>query len=195
MQALVTSEGFAADRFPVIAFDYRFDPGVRLDLLVQMNGQWWPIGLTDDPSGTIGRIPDIRADGSWHHASVNLAPLLKRQQRQGALNVTAVMIGDRDSRDNKQGATANFDNMVIGSVGTVKPVFRWKATDTTGIAGYSYLIDQAPATEPPAESMGDSAAKSFDDLKTGLWFLHVRAVDGAGNWGPASHYAIMHSGA
>ncbi len=194
MQALLTSSPFEAERFPVIAFDYRFDPGVRLDLLVQMNGQWWPIGLTDDPSGTIGRIPDIRADGNWHHASVNLAPLLKRQQRQGALNVTAVMIGDRDSRDNKKGATASFDNVVIGSVGTVKPVFRWKATDTTGIAGYSYLIDQAPATEPPAESMGDSAAKSFDDLKTGLWFLHVRAVDGAGNWGPASHYAIMHSG-
>jgi hypothetical protein len=41
--------------------------------------------------------------------------------------------------------------------------------------------------------MGEAAAKSFEDLTTGLWFLHVRALDGAGNWGPVSHYAIMHS--
>lgn len=193
MQALVTASGFAADSFPVIAFDYRFDPGVKLDLMVHMNGQWWAIAMTDDPSGSIGRVPGMRADGKWHHASVNIAPLLKRHQRQGALNVTAVMVGDRNSRDNKKGATANFDNVIIGSLGTVKPVFRWKATDTTGIAGYSYVLDQEPATEPPAESMGDTAAKSFEKLTTGLWFLHVRAVDGAGNWGPASHYAIMHA--
>jgi hypothetical protein len=193
MQALVTSQGFPADRFPVVAFDYRFDPGVKLDLLVHMGGRWHAIAMTDDPNGSIGRVPGMRADGKWHHARVNIAPMLKRKQRRGALNVTAVIVGDRNSRDNKKGATANFDNFVIGSVGTVKPVFRWKATDTTGIAGYSYTLDQQPATEPKAESMGDTAAKSFEDLKTGLWFLHVRAVDGAGNWGPASHYAIMHS--
>ncbi len=194
MQALLTSGSFEADRYPVIAFDYRFDPGVKLDLQLNMNGQWWAIAMTDDPSGSIGRVPDVRADGKWHHASVNIAPLLKRQQRQGALQVTAVIVGDRNSRNNKKGATANFDNVVIGSVGTVKPVFRWKATDTTGVSGFSYVLDQEPATEPPAESMGNTAAKSFDGLKTGLWFLHVRAVDGAGNWGPAAHYAIMHSG-
>ncbi|NLO05951.1 MAG: tetratricopeptide repeat protein [candidate division WS1 bacterium] len=193
MQALLTPRTFQADQFPVIAFDYRFDSGTKLDLLLHMNGQWWPVAMTDDPSGSIGRIPGMRADGKWHHASVNVAPLLKRHQRQGALNVTAIMVGDRNSRDNKVGTTAHFDNVIIGSVGTVKPVFRWKATDTTGIAGYSYVLDQEPATEPPAESMGATAAKSFDALTTGLWFMHVRAVDGAGNWGKPSHYAIMHS--
>ncbi len=193
MQALVTSRGFPADRFPVIAFDYRFDAGVKLDLLVHMNGQWWPIAMTDDATGSIGRVPGMRADGRWHHASVNIAPLLKRKQRRGSLIVSAVIVGDRNSRDNRRGVTAHFDNFVIGTVGTVKPVFRWTATDTTGITGYSYVLDQEPATEPPAESMGPTAAKAFEGLATGLWFLHVRAADGAGNWGPPSHYAIMHS--
>jgi hypothetical protein len=71
------------ERHPVIAFDYRFDPGVKLDLLLLMNGQWWAIAMTDDPDGSIGRVPGVRADGQWHHASVNIAPLLQRQQRQG----------------------------------------------------------------------------------------------------------------
>ncbi|MGM0491350.1 MAG: tetratricopeptide repeat protein [Armatimonadota bacterium] len=193
MQALLTSDGFDAERFPVIAFDYRFDPGVKLDLLVHMNGQWRAIAMTDDPNGSIGRVPGMRADGKWHHASVNIAPMLRRHQRRGPMDVTAVIVGDRNSLDNKKGATAHFDNFVIGSVGTVKPVFRWKATDTTGISGYSYVLDQEPTTQPPLETMGDSGAKSFEDLKSGLWFFHVRAVDGAGNWGPTSHYAIMHS--
>jgi len=193
MQALVTSRAFPADRFPVIAFDYRFDAGLKLDLMVYMNGQWWAIAMTDGDQDSIGRIPGIRADGKWHHASINIAPLLKRRQRQGPINVEAVIVGDRNSRDNPQGATANFDNFVIGTVGTVKPVFRWTATDTTGIVGYSYVLDQEPATEPPAESQGPTAAKAFEDITTGLWFMHVRAVDGAGNWGPTTHYAIMHS--
>lgn len=193
MQALVTSKAFPADTFPVISFDYRFDEGVRLDLLLYMNGQWWPITMTDDDAGALGRIPGMSADGAWHHASVNIAQLLRRQQRQGQLTVDAVIVGDRNSRDNARGLTAHFDNFVIGTVGTVKPVFRWTATDTTGIAGYSYLLDQEPATEAPAEAMGTTAAKAFEDVATGLWFLHVRAVDGAGNWGPTTHYAIMHS--
>lgn len=193
MQALVTSKAFPADTFPVISFDYRFDKGVKLDLLLYMNGQWWPIAMTDDEAGALGRIPGMRADGNWHHASVNIVPLLRRQQRQGQLTVDAVIVGDRNSRDNAKGLSANFDNFVIGTVGTVKPVFRWTATDTTGIAGYSYTLDQEPATEAPAESMGTTAAKAFEGIATGLWFLHVRAVDGAGNWGPTSHYAIMHS--
>ncbi|MGD9498411.1 MAG: hypothetical protein AB7Y46_19110, partial [Armatimonadota bacterium] len=193
MQALVTAQRFAADTYPVIAFDYRFDAGVKLDLLLNMNGQWWAIAMTDADAGSIGRVPGMRADGQWHHAAVNIAPLLRRQQRQGPMNVEAVMVGDRNSRDNRRGMTAHFDNFVIGTVGTVNPVFRWTATDTTGIAGYSFVLDQEPATEPTTEPMGQSGAKAFESIATGLWFFHVRAVDGAGNWGPAAHYAIMHS--
>ena len=45
----------------------------------------------------------------------------------------------------------------------------------------------------PTRNPSTTTAKAFEGLTTGLWFLHVRAVDGAGNWGPTSHYAIMHS--
>jgi len=159
-----------------------------------MAGRWLAIALTDDPKDALGRVTGIRADGRWHYASVNLAPLLRREQRRGPLEVQAIIIGDREPFETPKGATANFDNFIVGKVGTTKPVFRWKATDTTGIAGYSWVIDQQPATEAPEQNMGDKVAMTFSDLTKGLWFLHLRAVDGAGNWGPTIHYGIMHAG-
>jgi len=194
MQAMVTNTPFGAEDYPVIAFDYRIDKGVELSLMVNMEGRWHAVALTDDGQGAIGRVSGVRADGKWHYAMLHLAPLLRRQQRRGALNVQAIIIGDREPFKTPAGASANFDNFIVGRVGTSKPVFRWQATDTTGISGYSYVLDQEPATEPPNENMGDKVAMTFSDLKQGLWFLHVRAVDGAGNWGPTTHYGIMHAG-
>ena len=106
---------------------------------------------------------------------------------------------DLESRNHFNGSTGlnrslTFDNFIVGRVGTGKPVFRWQATDTTGIAGYSYVLDQEPATIPPEKNMGSKVAMTFSDLKKGLWFLHLRAADGAGNWGPTTHYGIMHAG-
>jgi hypothetical protein len=194
MQAVITNQAFQAEDYPVIAFDYRFDKGVKLSLMVNMAGRWHAVSLTDDAKGAIGRISGMRADGKWHYASVHLAPLLRRQQKRGALNVQAIIIGDRDPLNTPKGATANFDNFIVGRVGTSKPVFRWSATDATGITGYSYVLDQEPTTVPPEESKGAKLAMTFSDLKKGLWFLHLRAVDGAGNWGPTTHYGVMHAG-
>ncbi len=193
MQALITSRGFPADRFPMISFDYRFDEDLKLDLMLYMNGRWWPVRMTGDGNGAIGRIRGMRADGEWRHASVNIGELLERRQRRGPVNVDAVIVGARDGQQNPEGATAHFDNFFIGNVGTANPVVRWKATDTTGIAGYSYVLDQNPDTVPEPESMGTTPAKTFEDLESGLHYFHLRAVDGAGNWGPVSRYAILHS--
>ena len=139
MQAVVTNTPFRAEDYPVIAFDYRIDKGVQLSLMVNMAGTWHPIALTDDAQGAIGRVSGVRADGKWHSAQLHLAPLLRRQQRRGVLDVAAIIIGDREPFKTPKGATASFDNFVVGRVGTSKPVFRWQATDTTGIAGYSYV--------------------------------------------------------
>ncbi len=194
MQTVVSNQPFQAEDFPVIAFDYRFDKGVKLSLMVNMEGRWHAIAMTDDAQGAIGRISGMRADGKWHYASVHMAPLLRRQVKRGPLNVQAIIIGDRDPLTTPKGATASFDNFVVGRVGTSKPVFRWQATDTTGVVGYSYVVDQDPGTVPAEESMGAKLAVTFSDLKKGLWFLHLRAQDGAGNWGPTTHYGIMHGG-
>ena len=62
------------------------------------------------------------------------------------------------------------------------------ASDANGVAGYAVAFDQAASTVPACAStqVGTSYAgtASSDDDE---WWIHVRAVDGAGNCGTAVH--------
>ena len=69
--------------------------------------------------------------------------------------------------------------------------FAFPADDTSGIAGYSYLIDHQPATTPDTTSEGSSATASMSGLADGVWYFHVRAQNGAGLWGATSTYKVM----
>jgi hypothetical protein len=71
------------------------------------------------------------------------------------------------------------------------PAFEWATpSDTSGIAGYSYILDNAPSTTP--DDTIDSAANSatYTDVPDGVSYFHVRAKDNAGNWGLPSHYRV-----
>jgi putative cell wall-binding protein/photosystem II stability/assembly factor-like uncharacterized protein len=71
------------------------------------------------------------------------------------------------------------------------PSFAWSASDAySSVSGYSYVLDQSPATVPDEISEGSASAKSYTNLADGVWYLHVRAVDSLGNWGYANHIAI-----
>jgi hypothetical protein len=52
-------------------------------------------------------------------------------------------------------------------------------------------MDQSPNTDPPAAPTDSAVSKQFADRPSGLSWFHVRAVDGAGNWGPTSHWAVQ----
>lgn len=61
------------------------------------------------------------------------------------------------------------------------------ATDvTSGVASYSYLFDGAPTGGCPGNSTAGLSATS-STLADGSWYLHVCAVDLAGNTGAAAH--------
>jgi len=71
------------------------------------------------------------------------------------------------------------------------PSFTWTTpSDLSGIAGYSYILDQISSTTPDeiVDTTGNS--KSYIDVGDGEWYFHVRAKDNAGNWGPPGHYRI-----
>lgn len=69
---------------------------------------------------------------------------------------------------------------------------RWKAdAGPPGIAGYAYSVDQdaaggAPLEQPNATDGSATVTTPAD----GDWYVHVRALDGAGNWGPATTLPI-----
>lgn len=192
MQATVTRASYDAEKYPVVSFDYRIPAATKLAFSIYMRGKWFAVTLNDAATDVIGRVPGVVADDTWRHASVDLMPLLRRQQADGPLIVEALVIGDRNTMDNAAGATAWFDNFVIGQVGKYPPVIRWRSTDTTGIKAFSYALDQDAATVPPETGMGTEVAKAFDAINPGLWWFHIRAQDGAGNWGPTTTYAVMH---
>ncbi|MBN2330886.1 MAG: hypothetical protein JXC85_03655 [Candidatus Aenigmarchaeota archaeon] len=68
------------------------------------------------------------------------------------------------------------------------PGFSWTASDDNGIAQYSYEFDQLPATVPDGTNLQPGNTISFTDISDGEWYIHVRAQDGLGNWGPTGHY-------
>jgi RHS repeat-associated protein len=70
----------------------------------------------------------------------------------------------------------------------------WPAVpDAGGIAGYAVALDDQPDTVPAIVTQtGTSYAAT---LAEGISYLHVRAQDKAGNWGPASHYRVQVKGA
>jgi len=190
--AIVSEQEFMADRISTLAFDYRADESARVTVEVESNKRWWTIATIGDSEVPLGEGGRLVADGTWRHAQVQIAAVLRRARRGGALKVQAIMIGEPKADESPVGASVNFDNFIVARTGYGRAAIRWKAHDPTGIAGYSYLLNREPATVPPAESMGARVANVFTDLQTGVWFLHVRAVDGTGNWGPPAHYAIIH---
>jgi subtilisin family serine protease len=68
---------------------------------------------------------------------------------------------------------------------------RWSgAADTqSGVDGFSYVLDNAPATVPDAVKDAEESADgtAFADRANGSYFFHLRTRDNAGNWSGAVH--------
>jgi len=58
----------------------------------------------------------------------------------------------------------------------------WSATDVSGVAGYSVVLDQVPTTVPGTTVTQTGATYAATVPSDGVWYLHVRAVDTKGNW-------------
>jgi hypothetical protein len=72
------------------------------------------------------------------------------------------------------------------------PSFRWVPSDSAApVDGYSYLLDQAQATEPDTFSEGTASSKSYAGIADGVYYFHLRARDAAGNWGSVVHRRIQ----
>lgn len=61
---------------------------------------------------------------------------------------------------------------------------RWDlGSDVTGIVGYSATVDADPSGVPPKTVSTTLNSATFrSPVALGAWYVHVRALDGAGNW-------------
>jgi len=80
--------------------------------------------------------------------------------------------------------------------------FEWESPeDSSGIRGFSWACDRLGDTAPP-ETVAATPRQSGPESSVagefqpgfpsggGKWYFHLRAVDGAGNWGATSHCEV-----
>ena len=57
-----------------------------------------------------------------------------------------------------------------------------------GLRGYAYLLDDSPYTVPPTDvNLSKTTEVLEENLEDGIWYLHIRCVDDAGNWSDTFH--------
>lgn len=75
------------------------------------------------------------------------------------------------------------------STSTVR--FTWSApADPAGITGYSYRLDTDPHGEALPVMRTEAQEVALGNLGTGVYYFHVRAVDGTGNWSQSRTYPV-----
>jgi len=208
----IRTSPFDVRQYPVVSFDYKISEGVKLNLIAYVNGMWKEIVFTDDPKTvetfdedlyrTIGQIKDVAADDTWRYAEFNLFNMLKNDDpSQTEYIVEELFFADYDlpswmelimGGENLEGATYFIDNFIISGGGRSdsSPTFTWLPNDAS-VVDYSYILDQYPDTVPDQVSEGSSNSVTYSNIADGVWYFHVRSLDGGGNWGPANHYQIM----
>ncbi len=64
--------------------------------------------------------------------------------------------------------------------------------DESGIVGYAEILDKLPYTNPPLQTVqGFVNRKVTRELGDGIYYYHIRAIDGAGNTSRTIHYRLQ----
>ena len=67
------------------------------------------------------------------------------------------------------------------------PVLFWDSDQ--GVEGYSFVLDNAPATIPESKILTTAPTQAYKNLGDGLWYFHIKASKN-GVWGTAGHFLI-----
>lgn len=68
------------------------------------------------------------------------------------------------------------------------PQFSW--TLPSGVNGASFYFSQSPTSNPGPVSDGLFASKSYENVKDGVWYFHIKFRNSIG-WGPITHFKIQ----
>jgi hypothetical protein len=189
VQVMLHKNSWYIDRLPVLQFDYKIDPGMKVDLLMEVVGQWHCIQFTGDgkaPEGgkRLGQIEAVIPDGKWQHASVDLRKLINDAGLTLPVRIVNKIILSTQGCDGcKRGSALYFDNLNLCADGGGESIEWEPEPHASGVAGYSFAIDENPNTIPNATINYNANGFACDGYR-GVHYVHVRACDHAGNWGP-----------
>ena len=204
--AYLRRSGWDPLRWPMVAFDYRFEqPGCALNLALMVNGAMTIVEWTGtNPPGShftpavVGRTAPAVQDGAWHHTEFDLGGMLlatrfpnpETRARLTASELATWAAHHVGLPGNSEHARVRIDNLCLYSNRGNRPAFEWQQPPGTPLAeGYAVAFDENPDTVPAAAVTTTTRHAEFAGVKPGSWFLHVRAKGETG-WGPAAHRAI-----
>ncbi|HRU04375.1 MAG TPA: hypothetical protein P5137_01210, partial [Candidatus Brocadiia bacterium] len=184
----LVSTAYDLGAYPWLTFDYRIPPRTRVGLLLYANGDSVGVNLTVRPSNTRHKlsIPALTADDTWRHVAIPIGRLLGRVIRTtGPVKISSVAIIHEGPA--KPDECLQLDNVcVLGPVHEL-PSVTAAGRDLTGIQAFAWKVDADPFALPGVNEPVKASSWKLEGLGKNLCYLHVRAQDGAGNWGPAAH--------
>ena len=188
----VTQDAFSAGHVPAVAFDYKIHDAVRIDLGLHNSLGTCTIGLTDksQQGHYLGSVSNVRGDNRWHHVEVDLLERLQKMSyRPGLYRQQNMVLADYGHRAMAPGAYYHVDNFrPIPLVSRhTRSGFRVEAHDAAGIAGYSFVWSEKPEQEPDDKVDDGEPLALPENPPEPRAYLHIKARDRAGNWGPTSH--------
>lgn len=182
--ALLLNDPWNPQKYNLLSFDYNIPATANLSLRLRIGKQNVLIKLCgEDAKGRI-EIPGIVADGKWHTAIFNLLTLPEKLRTD---NITSVELVDPSGKTPAK-TVMQFDNWLVQGGSGNNVALRWKALDLSGITSYRFAWDQNPDTVPTQTQTDDHATVTG---KSGLWFAHLQAQNGAGLWSEVVHYPIL----
>src|SRR5439155_1160699 len=93
-----------------------------------------------------GKIEAVAADGTWHHASIDLRRAVDQAMPNIPIRIIdKIMLSAHGKPGCKRGATLLLDNLDLVRANAGGGRFEWTAeSDPSGIEGYWFAIDQDP---------------------------------------------------
>lgn len=192
------SKEYELKDYPYLSFDYRFPEGFKTDLMVTIQANKYVLRMTDSfirrRYSEIGRV-EVTCDNKWQHIDLDLFGYVKAvAPDQPNYLVKSVLLGDLGFDQNPGGTVFYLDNVSFFGPSSSSSKFELSGLDISGIQGYSFNISRNPYDKPEMKTNLQGNTLDTGQLAFGIWYLHARAYDKAGNWGPASHLPIRMGG-
>lgn len=188
-------------RFPMLTFDYNIARDVPVDMSIEVNGERKVVRFSADAFRqdlrfygdfeTVGTIPRVIADSSWHSASADLFAILQKQDpTRTQFSLRNIQFGDDATGylGNYEGAKFFLDNIRLQPIlsrAALKPT--WTAEDLSGIADYRIAVN----TDDDFTPEGKTLEKDLTQLRDGVAYVHLMLKDGAGNWSEPVHERVF----
>lgn len=185
---------FDAAQFPVLTFAYRNDNRLRLDFRLVWEGKNYLVRFTDrDGTQTkLGEIENI-PDENWHRAQIPLLEWMKKARPDATdFKIDSFGVSDDNWMGNARGVKWSLDD--FRAAPRLSDALRATVTllDVAGVKAVAVAIDQIPDSNVEKNASGGPKLDiSLAGRARGLFWLHLRAQNGAGAWSEVAHFPFF----